>query len=109
MPSPSQAQNPRALTLRLATPDDAPRIARLAALDSSVPPAAPLLLAELDGEAVVAVSLLDLATVADPFRRTASVRAIAVARARQLLDRSPRPRRRLREAGRYALRPQRAT
>ena len=105
----TQVQTPSALTIRIATPADGPRIDRLAALDSSLPPAAPVLLAELDGEVWVAVSLLDLGTVADPFRPTAPVRTIALARARQLLDRPPRPRRRLREAGRQALRPQSAT
>jgi len=76
---------PPVLTLRVATFRDLPRIARLAALDSSRPPVPPVLTAELDGEICVAVSLIDLRTVADPFRHTTEVRAITLARARQLL------------------------
>jgi hypothetical protein len=85
--SPASASGASAsLTLRLATPEDHPRIARLAALDSSRPPEPPVLAAELDGELSVAVSLTDLHTVADPFRFTMQVRAITLARARQLLE-----------------------
>jgi hypothetical protein len=85
------------LTLRVATPEDLPRIARLAALDSSWPPAPPVLTATLDGEICVAVSLTDLHTVADPFRFTTEVRAITLARADQLRSAaSPERRGRLR-------------
>ena len=69
------------LTLRLATTDDLPRVRRLAALDSARPPKAPVLIAELDDELCVAVSLVDLQAVADPFRHTDAIRALAVARA----------------------------
>ena len=55
------------VTLRPAYPDDAPALWRLAALDSSALPAAPLLVAELDGEVRVAVSVSDLRAIADPF------------------------------------------
>jgi hypothetical protein len=75
---------PTALTLRLAAPEDVGRITRLAALDSSPPPEPPILTAAVDGEIYVAVSLVDLHTIADPFRRTIEVRAIALARAHQL-------------------------
>jgi hypothetical protein len=84
-----------AITLRIATPQDDSRIARLAALDSSRPPAPPVLTAELDGEICVAVSLTDLRTVADPFRFTLPVRAITLARADQLRGAAPPRRRRL--------------
>ncbi|MDQ6778706.1 MAG: hypothetical protein M3071_21345 [Actinomycetota bacterium] len=68
----------------MATPEDHPRIGRLAALDRSWPPEAPVLTAEVDGEITVAVSLIDLHTVADPFRHTMQVRALTLARAHQL-------------------------
>jgi len=56
----------------------------VAALDSARPPKAPVLIAEVDGEISVAVSLVDLRSVADPFRLTEHIRAIALNRARQL-------------------------
>jgi hypothetical protein len=86
---------PPALTLRVATQEDLPRIARLAGLDSATAPAPPVLSAELDGEMCVAVSLVDLRTVADPFRFTSEVRAITLARAQQLLGGAPRRGRRV--------------
>jgi hypothetical protein len=109
MESLRQARNPRiaahasapawagtsAITLRIATPEDDSRIARLAALDSARPPAPPVLTAELDGEICVAVSLTDLHTVADPFRLTLPVQAIARARADQLRGAAPPQARRL--------------
>jgi len=72
------------LTLRVADAEDVPRIVRLAALDSARPPKAPLLIAEVDDELCVAVSLVDLVSIADPFRYTDDVRAIAIARSRLL-------------------------
>jgi hypothetical protein len=78
MPRPSQV-----VTLRLAAADDLPRVRRLAALDSARPPLAPVLLAEVDDELCVAVSLVDLKAVADPFRLTDEIRSLAVARATQ--------------------------
>jgi hypothetical protein len=71
------------LTLRLATAEDLPRVRRLAALDCARPPKAPVLIAELDHELCVAVSLVDLRAVADPFRHTDGIRAVALARAGQ--------------------------
>ena len=111
----SSLSEPAALTLRVATREDVARIARLAALDSSPPPALPALIAELDGEIWVASSLTDLRTVADPFRLTAHVRDITLARAEQLrVADAPRPTwlRRLAARGRPAdrsPRPQGAT
>ena len=69
------------LTLRLATTDDLAGVRRLAALDCSRPPKAPVLIAELDDELCVAVSLVALKAVADPFRHTEGIRALALARA----------------------------
>lgn len=89
------------------------RIARLAALDSSRPPEAPVLIVEVDGEIWVAVSLDNLRAVADPFRPSAHVRAIALARAQQMRTVEPRrAQRRLRARHRTseaAPRPQGAT
>jgi hypothetical protein len=56
-------------------------VRRLAALDSARPPLSPVLLAEVDDELCVAVSLVNLKAVADPFRRTDDIRALALARA----------------------------
>lgn len=61
------------VTLRPAFPDDAPAVARLAALDSRPVPMGPLLLAEIDGEPWAALSLKTGATIADPFRPTAAL------------------------------------
>lgn len=78
------SQDPIAtLTLRVAAPEDLPSVIRLAALDCARPPQAPVLLAELDDELCVAVSLVDYRTVADPFRPTEAIRALALARASQ--------------------------
>lgn len=52
--------------------DDQVDLVRLAQLDSAwQPPPAPMLVAEVDGELAVALSLLDGSVVADPFRPTA--------------------------------------
>jgi hypothetical protein len=58
------------VTLRAARPDDAPDVARLAALDSRRVPAGPLLLAEENGVLRAAFALRDGAVVADPFAPT---------------------------------------
>jgi hypothetical protein len=59
------------ITIRVATPDDHPGLARLAALDSAegVPPGR-LLIAEVDGELRAALSLHDGSAIADPFHPT---------------------------------------
>jgi len=58
------------VTLRAARPDDAPDVARLAALDSRRVPSGPLLLAEENGILRAALSTTSGATVADPFAPT---------------------------------------
>jgi hypothetical protein len=58
------------VTLRLAGPGDGPAVARLAALEEAPAPLAPLLLAERDGRAVAARSLVDGRAVSDPFARS---------------------------------------
>lgn len=84
------------VTLRFAFPDDADALWRLAAIDSSEPPAMPVLLAEVGGELRAALSLADGRVVADPFRHTGAVVDLLHARARQLSGEAPR--RRLRRA-----------
>lgn len=61
------------ITIRPAYPDDVAALRRLAALDSSIVPAEPLLVAEIDGQLRVAVSRSDLSAIADPFVLTAPV------------------------------------
>lgn len=58
------------VTLRAARPDDAPDVARIAALDSRHVPAGPLLLAEENGVLRAALATTTGAVVADPFAPT---------------------------------------
>ena len=59
------------ITIRPAYGDDELALVRLAALDSAERiPAAPLLVAEVDNELRVALSMRDGSAIADPFRRT---------------------------------------
>jgi hypothetical protein len=80
------------VTIRYGFPDDAGALARLATLDSAEVPAAPLLVAEVEGELWVALSLADGRSIGDPFRRTAPLLVLLRARAAQLCG--PQPRRR---------------
>ncbi len=72
------------IALRLAHPDDALVVRRLAALDDAPPLPGQVLIALLDGEPVAAASLSDGRTVANPFLPTADVVALLSMRARQL-------------------------
>lgn len=72
------------VTVRMASPADAAALDRLAALDSARAPQLPALLAELGGQAVAALSLLDGAVVSDPFTPTTELVALLELRARQL-------------------------
>jgi hypothetical protein len=92
------------ITIRLATPPDAPALIRLAQRDSALLPGSPpILLAEADGELRAALALDGGAAIADPFHPTADLVAILRARARQLAatgsratkSRRRRPRKRL--------------
>jgi hypothetical protein len=85
----------RSVTLRLASPADQGSLGRLAELDSSTPPAHPVLLAEVDGRLLAALGLPDDTAVADPFHRTADLVDLLRARAHQLDGN-----RRMRRAGR---------
>lgn len=76
------------LTIRLAGPADAERVERLAQRDSTRVPGGELLLAEVDGELVAALSLDGGESVADPFRPTAEiVRVLGMHARRMLADR----------------------
>ena len=72
------------LSLRLCRVSDDPILERLAALEGRRPPQGPHLLAEVDGEAVAALSLADGEFLADPFRPTAHLLPLMRARAAQL-------------------------
>src|SRR5215211_660225 len=85
---------------------DLPAVERLAQLDSRRPPQGALLGAEIEGRLLAATSLATGETVADPFSRSAELRALLELRASQLRRRARdgRLRRRLlRPKGRLAL------
>ena len=86
----------RTVTLRLGVPGDECPLARLAALDSSDPLAQPVLLADVDGQVLAALTLTDGAVVADPFHPTAELVELLRARAYQLLPKGGTHRRWLR-------------
>jgi hypothetical protein len=72
------------LVIRRARPDDAAALARLAELDEAPVPPEPLLVGEVGGRIWVAVSLVSLDHVADPYRRSGEIADLARERARQL-------------------------
>jgi hypothetical protein len=94
----------RSITIRPAYPDDVQALRRLAHLDSAAVPAEPLLLAEVDGELQVAVSMSDLSAIADPFAPTAHVVDLVRDHIRHTAE-TPGPRRRLRRKLTPALAP----
>jgi len=67
--------------IREATAADDEALGRLAGRDSARVPASPLLLAEVAGEVVAAVSMLEASAIADPFRPTAEIVEILRVRA----------------------------
>ena len=73
-----------ALTIRVAVPEDADALVRLAALDSSRPPRGLVLIAEVEGEPWAALSLDDGHAVADPFRLSGDLVWMLAQRARSL-------------------------
>jgi hypothetical protein len=84
------------ITLRCAGPADEEALARLAAVDSTVPPAPPVLIAEVGDDIYAALSLHDATLIADPFHHTMAAQQLLRARAEQLHgDRRPSWRRRL--------------
>ena len=74
------------LTIRPASPDDAVAIERLAQLDSSDRPAGDLLLAEVRGDVIAAISLSSGDVVADPFKHTAEPLRLLSLRREQLAN-----------------------
>jgi hypothetical protein len=94
-----------AVTIRWATPDDAPKLAILAEVDEAAIPQAPVLLAFVGDEMWVAVSVSTGATISDPFRPSADVADLVVERARQLtVTERGRPESRLTRLRRFAAR-----
>jgi hypothetical protein len=95
----------RPVTIRYACADDDAVFERLAALDSAAIPPPPILVAEVDGEPRVALSLGSSEVVADPFHKTAPLVELVRVRAAQLTATARRggSARRRHRAGRRAL------
>ena len=85
-----------ALTIRRASAADAAAVARLAALDSAVPPTGELLLGEVGDELWAAVAVDSGATIADPFRPSRDIVELLNLRARRMRREAPEAARRLR-------------
>jgi hypothetical protein len=77
------------VSIRRAGPHDAPALCRLAALDSAAPLRGEILVAEVDGVALAALSLADGSAVADPFARTAELVALLRLRRAQMCGAEP--------------------
>ena len=73
-----------AVTIRRATPADATLLETLAELDEAAIPDAPVLAAFVEDELWAAISLSTGALISDPFRRTAEIAELLLARGRQL-------------------------
>lgn len=73
-----------AVTIRRAGADDEAALRRLAALDSTRVPDGPMLIAEIDGVAVAAISVVSKESLADPFVPTQELRRLLELRASQL-------------------------
>ena len=84
-----------AVTIRKLGDSDFDReaIARLAERDSREPLRGPALVAEVEGEVLAALSLVDGEMLADPFSRTAELGSLLELRAAQLRRRVSAPRR----------------
>ena len=65
--------SPRPYTIRAAAPADREELRRLAAVDSQPVPRGAVLLAEVDGRIVAAVSMATGRAVADPFLPTSAL------------------------------------
>jgi hypothetical protein len=72
------------LTVRLATNADRPALERLAQLDETTAPAAPVLVGVVMQRPVAALSLCDGSVIADPFTPTRDLVELMSLRARQL-------------------------
>ena len=80
--------NDHSLTIRTAMPDDSGALRRLAELDSARPLSGSVLLAELNGVPLAAVSLETGAATADPFQHSADAVRLLTLRRYQLLRQS---------------------
>jgi len=83
-----------AVTIRRAGADDERALQRLADLDSTRVPDGPVLMAEIGGEPVAAISVISGESFADPFVPTQELRRLLELRASQLHLPFPEPRRR---------------
>src|SRR3954451_17767352 len=72
------------ISIRPAHSGDYTALWQVAALDDALVPDGPLLVAELEGEGVAALSLAGGESIADPFRRTAEAVELLRLRASQL-------------------------
>jgi hypothetical protein len=70
--------------IRIATENDAAALSHLAAMDGKAPLEGSILIGELHGDPVAAVSLSDDRSISDPFRPTAHLLATMRVRARGL-------------------------
>ena len=77
------------VSIRRAGPYDAPALHRLAALDSAAPLSGEILMAEVGGKVLAALSLGDGAVVADPFAPTAQLVALLRLRRDQMCRPEP--------------------
>lgn len=82
------------VTIRKLDEADLPALVRLAQLDSSEVPEGDLIGAEIEGRLVAAVQIHGRDAIADPFSRTAELRALLELRAIQLRAREQEGRRR---------------
>jgi hypothetical protein len=83
-----------AVTLRAGESRDIAALVVLAARDDARPLTWPVLVADLDGRLLAAVSLVDCAVIADPYEPTAALVELLRARVRQLGAGCARSRRR---------------
>ncbi len=74
------------ISIRVASPADAPAIRRLAALLDRAAPSGGVLVAETDGSIVAALSTTTGVVVTDPFRATGDLVALLRLRSSQLHD-----------------------
>ena len=72
------------VTIRQAGADDETALRRLAALDSTRVPDGPVLMAEIDGQPVAAISVVSGESFADPFVPTLELRRLLELRESQL-------------------------
>ena len=74
----------QSVVLRMAEAEDALALQRLAWLDSAAAPRGAVLLAEVDGELVAALTLAGRLRIGDPFRHTRAILDLLELRADQL-------------------------